>query len=120
MANKLTGICIVRRNGQSLRSKEGKASLMLGGFERVPVYADGVLAGYAQKPVAAKVTLTVVHDSTVDLIAIANDTNVSIEFECDSGPVYMVANAFLAKPPELNGGEADVQLEYDGFAAIQR
>lgn len=120
MASQVTGVVIVRRDGQSLRSKEGKATIMFGGFERVPVYADGVLAGYAQKPIASKVTLTIVHDNTVDLIAISRDTNVSLEFECDSGPKYLVANAFLVKPPELQGGEGDVQLEYEGVATIQR
>jgi hypothetical protein len=117
---KTTGTVIVRRDGQSLRSKTGKATIMLGGVERVPVFADGGIAGYAEKPVASKVTLTIVHDSTVDLIAISRDTNVSLEFACDSGPVYLVGGAFLSKPPELNAGEADVQLEYEGNATIQR
>lgn len=116
----LTGIVVVRRNGQSLRAKEGKATLMLGGFEQVPVYADGVLQGCSRKPVASKVTMTVVHDSTVDLIAISQDINVTIEFACDSGPTYIISNAFIAKPPEIVGAEGDVQLEYDGQAAIQR
>lgn len=116
----LTGIAIIRRDGQSLRAKDGKATLMLGGFERNAVYADNTLAGFIEKPVAAKVTVTIVHDSSVDLIAISRDRNVTIEFECDSGPRYLVAGAFLCKPPEINGGDGDVQLEYEGKAAVQQ
>lgn len=116
----LTGIAIVRRDSQSLRAKDGKATLSLGGFERQSVYADNGLAGFIEKPIAAKVTITIVHDASVDLIAISRDRNVTIEFECDSGPRYIVAGAFLTKPPELNGGDGDVQLEYEGKAVVQQ
>jgi hypothetical protein len=115
-----TGNVIVRRDGQSLRAKNSKATIDLGGFERIEEIADNKVVGYRQKPVAAQVSLTVVHDSTLDLIALNNDTNVTLEFECDSGPVFIVTNAFLTKPPELVGGEGDVMLVYKGKAALAR
>lgn len=119
MAGKLTGTVIIRMDGVSLRSKD-KATLMIGGQERTTQYADHGVAGFTEKPVAAKITCTTIHDSTVDLIKIGNATNVSLEFETDSGVAYLVSNAHCCKPPELSGGDGDVSLEFEGNAAVQR
>ena len=52
--SQVTGVCIIKMDGAALRTKEG-ATLNLGGNERTPVYADGVLTGFANKPMAATV-----------------------------------------------------------------
>lgn len=119
MAAKVTGICIVRLNGKSLRSKE-KATLAVGGVERTAQYADNAFAGFSTKPVCAKVSATLVHDSATDLLDIASAENVSIEFATDTGISYLVANAFCVKPPELTGGDGEVSVEFEGSPAVQR
>lgn len=115
----VTGIVVIRMDGLSLRSKE-KAKLDLGGKERTAVFADNELIGYAEKPVAAKVTATLAHTAETDLIAIRDATNVSLEFATDTGVSYLVANAFCVKPPVLTGGDGDVEIEFEGRAAVQR
>lgn len=115
----VTGVVIVRMDGLSLRSKE-KAKLDFGGFERTDQYADNELIGYSQKPIAATVSATLAHTADSDVDALRNATNVSIEFACDTGISYLIANAFLAKPPTLTGGDGDLEVEFKGRAAVQR
>lgn len=106
-------------DGLSLRSKE-KAKIEIGGKERTAVYTDHGFAGFVEKPICAKVTLTAAHTAESDLITIRNAKNVSIEFETDTGVAFLVANAFCVKPPELTAGEGDVDLEFMGKEAVQR
>lgn len=119
MAGKVTGICIIRMNGKSLRSKE-KATLSIGGVERTAQYADNGFAGFSTKPVCAKVTATLIHDASTNLQEIHDAENVSIEFASDTGISYMVPNAFSVKPPELTGGDGDVAVEFEGSPAVQQ
>ena len=114
----VTGVCILRMDGLSLRSKEG-AKLSYGGKERTPQYADGVLVGPSAKPVAATVTASLVHCSDSDLQAIADAENVTILFETDTGKKYTVRAAFSTKPPELTGGEGEVAVEFAGQPAFE-
>lgn len=114
-----TGTCVVRMDGLSLQSKD-KAKIEIGGFERTAVYTDHSFAGFVEKPICSKVTFTAAHSATLDLIAIRNAKNVSIEFETDGGVAFLVANAFCVKPPELTGGDGDVAIEFMGKEAVQR
>ncbi len=115
----ITGVVIVRMDGLSLRSKE-KAKLEMGGFERMPVFADNELIGFSKKPVEAKVSATLAHTADSDVAAISNAESVSIEFACDNGVSFLIANAFCTKPPTLTGGEGDLEVEFAGKAAVQR
>ena len=115
----VTGTVIVRMDGLSLRSKD-KAKLELGGFERMPVFADNELIGFSKKPVEAKVSATLAHVADSDVAAINNAESVSILFVCDNGVAFLVANAFCTKPPTLTGGEGDLEVEFAGKAAVQQ
>lgn len=117
MANeKVTGTVIVRVDGKSIKSKEG-ASIELGGFERTPVFADGILIGYSEKPTACIIVATLAHTSSSDLIGIREMVDVSGVFETDSGTRYSVRGMFNTKPPKLTGGEGDVAVEFAGSPA---
>jgi len=119
MTTQFTGTCVIRMDGLSLQSKE-KAKLDIGGKERMPIYADHVLVGFSEKPIAAKVTATLAHSASTDLIAIRDARNVSIDFETDSGVIFLIAGAFATKSPELTAGEGDVDVEFMGPNAVQR
>ncbi len=113
---KVTGVVILRIDGESIRSKEG-ASLEIGGFERTPIIADGQVIGYSEKPVPSLVVATLAHTSTTDLIAIRNMVDVTGVFETDTGTRYTIAGMFNTKPPKLTGGEGDVNVEFAGKPA---
>jgi len=114
----VTGTCVIRMNGRSLRSETG-ATMHLGGKERTARYADHDLLGYSQKPIAAVVSGNLAHTAQTDLQAIADATDVTIIFETDTGVRYTMRNAFSTKPPELTGGEGQVSFEFNGKAMIQ-
>ena len=113
----VTGIVFVKVNGSLQRSKEG-AKLMLGGKERTEQTGHSVY-GYSEKVVPAEVEFTLAHTSDDDLIALRDITDGTINFETDSGQVFVVGGAFLASPPELTGGEGDVALTFKGNPAEQ-
>jgi hypothetical protein len=119
MAAQITGTIVVRMDGKSLRSKE-KATLDVGGFERTSQYADHGYAGFSKKPQCAKVSATLVHTASTDVLEIADAEFVSIEFATDTGISYLIANAHCTKPPVLTGDGDGLQVEFEGEPAIQR
>lgn len=117
MAGKLSGRAFVRINGDLLPTLEG-AKINVGGMEREEVIGPTVL-GFVEKPVAAVVECNIAHDSTTDLMALREITDATITFETDTGLTYMVAPAWITKPPELTAGGAEVALEFKGPPATQ-
>lgn len=119
MANaSVTGTVIVRVDGSSIRSKTG-AKLEMGGAERIAVYADGELMGFASKPVGSKVTCTLAHTANLSLSDLRDITDSSMTFECDTGVKFSLRGMFMTKPPELTGGEGDVAVEFMGQPAVE-
>lgn len=114
---KLTGICKIKIDGALVRTKEG-ATIQMGGYTRTPQYGDGVLIGYTEAPMAAVVTATLQHASDTDIDAINNGVDVSIIFDCDSGPQFLVRSAFRSSDPvELTGGDGELTVEFSGQPA---
>ena len=113
----VTGIVKIFLNGQMQRSHEG-AKLSLGGVERTAVMSHS-LDGYSEKPVPATLTFELSHMADTDLNELADMVDATARFECDTGVTYLVANAFVTKPPELTGGEGKVAVEMQGDPAVQ-
>jgi hypothetical protein len=112
MPNQVTGIVTLSVNGNKQRS-EINATLDFGGKERSPAVGTKVY-GFSEKIVPSKVSFTIFHMSDTDLISLKDLVGASISFACDSGPVYPVSNAFVAKTIELSGGEGKVKVEMLG------
>lgn len=117
MAKKLTGIVRVLSDGISLRVKDG-ASIEFGGFEREAQYADGQVAGFTEKPIASKITCTIVHDSSTDLIKLRDMVDVTFTFATDTGVNYVMNHGFASVPPKLTGGAGEVEVEFMGDPII--
>lgn len=113
----VTGVCIIKMDGGTLRTKEG-ATINFGGVERTPQLADGRLIGYSEKPAPATISGTLAHTADTDVEALKNASNVTLVFQCDSGPGYLVREAFLTAPPELTGGEGDLSVEFTGQPSV--
>lgn len=120
MANEyVTGVVVLKINGRSIRSQDG-ASLKLGGKTRTARMADGQIVGFSAMPVPSEVTAELLHTSIADVDAINALEDGTLSFECDSGPVYTVSNAFCTTPPEIKGGEnSSVSVSFQGQAAIR-
>lgn len=114
----LTGIVYIKVNSELLQSLPN-ATLDIGGYERAPSKGHS-LYGYTEQLKEAMVTCTIAHGASTDLVAMRAWSNVTITFECDSGPQYTVARAFLTKPPVLTAGaDSNVALEFMGELADQ-
>lgn len=113
----VTGVCTIKLDGEALRTKEG-ASLDFGGKERTAIYANGRLVGYAENPIGATVSGTLAHTADFDPDKIRNAREATLIFECDSGPTYLISNAFSTSPPSLTGGEGDTEVEFMGDPAV--
>lgn len=113
----VTGIVKVYVNGSLQRSKEG-AKLILGGFERTAQVGYAVY-GYSEKVAPAQVEFTLAHTADTDLVELSELVDATVKFETDTGASYLIANAFVTKPPELTGGEGDVAMEMQGDPAVE-
>lgn len=103
--------------GQRLRSMAG-AKLDLGGYVREEVLGGSTVLGYSEKVKAASLECAIAlvrGDAIEDL---RNLTSENILFECDSGQIYVIRNAFLADTLSLTeGGGGNVQLRFVGDPA---
>lgn len=113
MANKVTGRVFISINGARMRSKEG-AKLNLGGAERDAVVGDDSIHGFTEKLIAPSIEFTTSHMADTDLKALAALTDASVQFEADTGRVYVLRNAWCAKSIEMSKGE--VSLVFNGLS----
>jgi hypothetical protein len=109
----------IKVNGELLESMPA-AKLDVGGYDRDPVIGATVVLGFSEK----------VHPASVECeISVGKDTRVldmnkwvseSITFECDTGQVFVIRDAFVQSPPVLtaeDGGK--VPLKFFGPPAEQ-
>jgi hypothetical protein len=113
----VTGIVKIKINGQLIRSMEG-AKLNTGGIERTDVVGFA-LYGHSEKVVPAEISCTIAHMADTDILALNQLTGAVVNFETDTGVVFVVADAFTTKPVELTGGKGEVTLEMKGEPAQQ-
>lgn len=114
----LTGIVYIKVDSQLLQTMPG-ATLDVGGFERSA--RNGYTTyGHSSQVKEATVTCEIVHGAATDLIALRDSSNVTITFECDSGPQYTISEAYMSTTPVLTGGaDSKVDLEFKGRIADQ-
>lgn len=104
---KSTGRVTVKMNGATLRSRPG-ASINIGGVTREEVENDQGTVDYRESTKASEVTATLVHTAETDLIALRNFVGGTINFETDTGAVYVVGGAFTKEVGDLSEGEVEV------------
>ncbi|MEL6183072.1 MAG: phage tail tube protein [Myxococcota bacterium] len=117
---KLTGISFVTVNGIGrLRVKEDSVDFNSGGAERTDHYANQEFAGFTEKTVGATLSLTILHASDVDQVAIRDYVDGEITFETDTGVVWSIPNAYCKTPPDLSVAEAELTTEFGGGVATR-
>jgi len=116
---KVTSQITVKVDGDTILAKSGQVTFNPGGYERDAVYADGRMIGYTNKPISSVISGSIQHTSDIEMRALADQENVSIVLEMDSGLKYLIDGAFATKPPELSGDSGDVAIEYKGQPAKQ-
>lgn len=105
MAQK-TGRVTIKLNGSPLVSQPG-ATLQIGGIQRDPDMSDQGQIYYREKIVPATISATLIHTSETDLIALRDFRDGTVNFECDTGRLYVVNGAFTVSVGDLKSGEVE-------------
>lgn len=111
--NQRTGRAFVKVNGNLFETMDGAKLMNIPGFERKPVVGTDVF-GFTEGAAAPEIQAEFAHGSglsVTDLYAIVDGT---ITFECDSGPVFILRNAWTAKVSDLTGGQGKLGVTFNG------
>jgi len=115
---KVTGIVKIYVNGSIQRSKPG-ASLMFGGKDRTAVKGHR-LYGPAEAFRESEIEMTIAHMADTDEKALNDMVDATVEFESDTGPSWVITNAFTTEPGKLTGGEGDLAYTIQGDEAEKK
>lgn len=114
------GKAYIKVDGNLLETMPG-ASIDIGGVTRNPVVGSNSVHGYAEQVKPSEVDCEISFGPADSLASIAGWNDVTIIFECDTGQVYGVRNAWLVDPPKLTEGEGGkVPLKFNGPPAQEQ
>lgn len=119
MASKYFGRAFIRVNGMTLASLPGSAKLNPGGVERTPVVGDFGHLGFTEKPISGEIECDIAVGPDTDLAALNKTTDASITFEADSGQVWVMRNAAMAMPVNIQSGDGKATVKFIGSAVEQ-
>ena len=113
-SNQRLGKALIKVDGQLLESRPG-AKLDIGGVVRDPVVGANSVHGFAEKIKEAVVECEISMGPETNIGAMAGWSDVTVVFECDTGQVYTVRNAWLTEPPVVTAEEGGkVPLKFAG------
>lgn len=112
--NQITGRAFIKVNGELLRSKNG-AKIWLGNPTREGQAGDLGPEGFVEKPTIPAVECTIFHKANTPVEQLENFTEGTVIFETDSGPSYVLVEAWQVNQIELtsqdSGGEIPLRFE---------
>lgn len=108
-ANQRTGQIYVRVGGNLLQSLPGATLKDFAGVKRTPVVGTKV-HGFIEETVVPTIECEVSHGADVSVDTLMKIVDATATFECDSGPVYVLANAWVAEASELKDGKLKVVI----------
>lgn len=114
MSMQRLGKAYIKVDGGLLESLPG-AKIDIGGVTRNTVVGSNAVHGYAEqlKPAEVDCEISVGPDTSLAAMSAWND--VTVTFECDTGQVYVVRNAWLVDTLVLTEGEGGkVPLKFNG------
>lgn len=108
------GKAFIKVNGQLLESMPG-ATLDIGGVSRAAVVGANTVHGFFETPKPAVVSCQISVSKDTKLEDMNTWADVSVTFECDTGQVWVVRQAFLTEPPVMTAGDGgQVPLVFNG------
>lgn len=111
--NQRTGKVYIKINGNLYESMPGAKLTDPMGIERPEVVGTDVF-GFTETAKVPTISCEFAHGSGLSLQAVAACVNETITFECDSGPTFILRNAWYASGMELTGGEGKVAAVFKG------
>lgn len=114
------GRAFIKAGGELLRTESG-AKIDLGGIVRTAVMGAAGVHGYAEKIKEATLECEVVLAAGDSLEKFRKMTDITVTFECDSGQVYVIRNAWCQDPPVITEGEGGkIPLKFIGPQAEEQ
>lgn len=98
------GKAFIKVDGDLLESMPG-AKIDIGGNKRDPVVGSHTVYGYAEQVQPARVEVEISVGPNTSLAKLRDITDATITFECDTGQVYIVRNAWLSETLTVTEGE---------------
>jgi len=113
------GKAYIKVDGDLLETMPG-AKIDIGGVVRNPVVGSHGLLGYAEQAKEATVECEISIGPNTSLAKLAAIKDTTVMFECDTGQVFVIRNAFLVEPPVVTEGEGGkVPLKFAGPEAVE-
>ena len=119
MASKYFGRAFIRINGMTIASLPGTAKLNPGGVERNPVTGDYRYLGFTEKPMHGEIECEIAVGSDTDLAALNKTVDATVTFEADSGQAWIMRNAAMASPVNVQSGDGKASIKFIGSAVEQ-
>lgn len=109
------GKAFIKVGGQLLESMPG-AKLDIGGKERVAVVGANNVHGFTEKVRPALMECEISVGKDTDLLQHEKWTAESVTFECDTGQVFVMRDAFSMEPPVMTADEGGgkVPVKFSG------
>ena len=111
----ITGKAIIRVDGREWRTEDG-ASLNVGGVKRNPKAGGGKVHGYNEETVPPQLDCTLFHTREDDLTALGGLDNVTVIFETDTGDSYVLREAFVLEPAQLESKEGTAKISMSAIS----
>ncbi len=111
--NQRTGKVYIKINGMLYESMSGAKLTDPMGVTRDAVVGADVF-GFSEKAAVPTIACEFAHGAGLSLQALAACVNETLTFECDSGPTFIVRNAWYASGMELTGGDGKVACTFAG------
>jgi Phage tail tube protein len=112
------GKAFVKMGGLLLESMPG-AKLNPGGVKRTPVTTAAGAVHYSEEPVPATIECEIAFSKDTKILDL-NKFVGNITFECDTGQVFVVRDAFVTEPGDITAAEGGkVPFKFAGNPADQ-
>lgn len=113
MAQK-TYTIVIKVNGENVDSLPG-AQITFGGATREPIMVNGKPGrDFIVKPEPGKCSFKIAHGSDTDIEKVRSWVEVTLVANCDSGPSYQMAGAYVTNALEIADGDGALQVEMAG------
>lgn len=111
---KRLGKAIIKVDGKVLETLPG-AKLDPGGMERTTVVGANEVHGFSETPKQSKCECEISVGKATSLDELRKIEAATINFECDTGQIYVIRGAWLTNTPEMTASEGGkVPLTFEG------
>lgn len=114
MAKRVAGICYFRVDG-IMYSLKGSLTISPADVTRESVVGLDRVHGYKESPLAPYISVQLTKTPEISLLSLTKVTDSTVTAECADGTVYTLRNAFHTGTSELDGGEGQVTVRFDGL-----